>query len=373
MAGWNPAAVRAQYNLVLTEAEKAQILAQLPPAEDGNRYADAVFEGGGVKGTAFLGVLRCFSEVGIRWRKLAGTSAGSITAALVAAEIEIEELEAALGQLDYVEDLLSEPTSRFLFQRSPDRALDNPLGLVANLWVTQQLGKYSTDPLRDWVAGILGDRLHKFADLSTSPDLPWYQRRALKIVVSDITHGEMLVLPDDLERDVNQAAMKQYNLNRRDDFSVAEAVRLSSSIPFFFEPGRLGDATIVDGGILSNFPLWIFDLNQAAQPNPPIPRCPTFGFRIADEMAKFTIDSAIDVFSAMLTTIMVAKDRFHLRKNGQGRVINIDTTGVTATQFNLSNADKDRLYRQGYEATRAFLLNEWNWAEHLRSRGYDVA
>lgn len=48
------------------------------PAEDGRTYVDAVFEGGGVKGFAFLGALQVFHEHGIFFRKVAGTSAGRL-------------------------------------------------------------------------------------------------------------------------------------------------------------------------------------------------------------------------------------------------------------------------------------------------------
>ena len=51
---------------------------------------------------------------------------------------------------------------------------------------------------------------------------------------------------------------------------VADAVRMSMSIPIFFEPVRIQTATpndehlIVDGGMLSNFPVWLFDAAPAS-------------------------------------------------------------------------------------------------------------
>ncbi|MEO0378315.1 MAG: patatin-like phospholipase family protein, partial [Cyanobacteria bacterium P01_A01_bin.17] len=84
MSAWNPSEVNVSH---LTEEEVAFIQTKLPSVkgEDGTQqyYADAVFEGGGVKGTAFLGALRCFDDAGIQFRKVAGTSAGAITAAMV--------------------------------------------------------------------------------------------------------------------------------------------------------------------------------------------------------------------------------------------------------------------------------------------------
>ncbi|MGG6294657.1 patatin-like phospholipase family protein [Leptolyngbya sp. AN02str] len=374
MAIWNPAEVRDRNGLMLTLEEKAHILANLPTAPDGHRYADAVFEGGGVKGTAFLGALRCFSEVGLRWRKVAGTSAGAITAALVAADLTIEELESVIGQLDYEDELLAKKTSRFVFSGSPEKSLQRPLWLLANLWFTRQQGQYSTEPFKAWLQKALGDRLNTFNDLrwnipADQEDTHWHEKRALKVVISDISRGEMLVLPDDLDSDINQNLLKRLNLADKCDFSVPEAVRLSMSIPFFFAPGKLGDYTIVDGGILSNFPLWIYDAPPGGNP----PRCPTFGFRLSEarpETHNNSIDNAVALFSGMLQTMMNASDRYHLRENGQGRVVNIDTTGITATQFNLGSAEKDRLYCNGYLATKQFLLEQWNWSHHLHSRGY---
>ncbi|MEM9447987.1 MAG: patatin-like phospholipase family protein [Cyanobacteria bacterium P01_E01_bin.6] len=86
----------------MTEKEKADIREKLSePAEDGHIYADAVFEGGGVKGTAFIGAMRCFDDVGIKWRKLAGTSVGAITAAMLATGLSMDALEEIVAHLDY--------------------------------------------------------------------------------------------------------------------------------------------------------------------------------------------------------------------------------------------------------------------------------
>ncbi|SDG07994.1 Patatin-like phospholipase [Fontibacillus panacisegetis] len=85
----------------------------------------------------------------------------------------------------------------------------------------------------------------------------------LRIIASDITSGRILVLPDDLER----ISIKSKG------FEVARAVRMSYNIPYFFDPvllrlpPKLSKGKpfseqflhIVDGGLLSNFPLWLFD------------------------------------------------------------------------------------------------------------------
>lgn len=352
MTRWNPSLVREKAGLFLSDTEKTVIRAKLPVTE-GHYMADAVFEGGGVKGIAFLGALRCFSDVGVRWQRSAGTSAGAITAALVAADFTIQELEAIFGALDFDAEFLAQKTSPLIFNRTPGDDLSNPQWMVPNLMAVGQLGQYSTDPFKRWLEGVLGDRLRTFADIDRR------HGRDLRVIVSDISRGQMLVLPDDLDKIEPPLANKQA-------FEVAEAVRLSMSIPLFFEPGILGTSTIVDGGILSNFPLWLFDIATMRH----LPRWPTFGFRLTGQEDNRTIRSAVDVFTGMFQTMMTAGDRYHLRRNGQGRVIYMNTDGIEATQFNLSNADKDDLYRIGYEAAQQFLLEEWDWRQHLRLRGY---
>jgi NTE family protein len=138
---------------------------------------------------------------------------------------------------------------------------------------------------------------------------------------------------------------------------------------------------IVDGGILSNFPLWLYDVNPQVHKRTKIPRWPTFGFRLVekpdpsnqktDNPAK--IDAPSQLLIAIMRSMHVARDHYHLRKNGQGRVININTTGVEVTKFQLTNDDKDYLYQEGYKSTKDFLLYEWNWQKHLESRGYELA
>jgi NTE family protein len=356
MVDWHQ--VRERFNLRLTEEQLQRIRQKLPPApEPGMLYADGVFEGGGVLGTAFLGAARCCNEVGIRWKGLAGTSAGAITAALLASDLAIDELETLLGSLDFM-SFLSEKSSRFIWNGDPSKDLENPARMLVNLWLFHELGEYSTGPFREWLnSALVQGRVERFGDIGgTDPD------RQLKVVVSDLTNGEMRVLPDDLEKYPTTGPAAQ--------FQVADAVRLSMSIPFFFEPGQLGDAVIVDGGILSNFPLWIYDEPDPKKP----PAWPTFGFRLADRRTEGAaiITSPLKMLGAMLRTMMYASDRHYLSEHNKNRVIDIDITdsGVTTTKFNLTDEEKADLYRRGYEATRQFLLDRWSWQEHLRTRGF---
>lgn len=376
MPAWTPADVRQKYSLTVSTAERLEFEARMAPlVRDAAGYfnADAVFEGGGVLGLAFLGAARCCHEFGIRWQALAGTSAGALAATLLAADLPIEQLEHIFGQFDIL-DFLSQKTSRLIFNGDPGDDLDHPVQLLTNLALIRELGQYSTAPFAQWL-----DETLRWAGVPTFGDI-WDgnprapKDRQLKIVISDLTRGEMAVLPDDLEPPPEKDPSYRLKLTTRQRaFKVSEAVRLSISIPFFFEPGRLerpsGISTIVDGGILSNFPLWIYDLDK---PDQQPPDWPTFGFRLVDRSTESprAIDSVTGLLTAMLKTMMVAADRRYLSQRHLGRVIDIDLTELklSATSFNLNNKQKDALYVQGFNAVKRFFTRDWNWAQHVQLR-----
>ena len=82
------------------------------------------------------------------------------------------------------------------------------------------------------------------------------------MIASDLTNGRLVVLPDDLI---------QYGIDPG-SFSIAKAIRMSCSLPYFFEPVKLhtrGETSIiVDGGVLSNFPMWLFDRDNVKKTRP---------------------------------------------------------------------------------------------------------
>ncbi len=373
MSNWSPQQILQEPGVRMSATEKETILKKFPPPDEKNQiYADAIFEGGGVRGLAFLGALRCCHDLGINWRKLAGTSAGAITAAVLATDLSMDDLEELLGQLDY-SLFLTQKNSPLILNGDPADDLQSPAWTLLFLTISRQMGEYSAQPFRQWLEATLGKgHLHTFADVKQQ-----LKDRELKVVISNLTRGEMLVLPDDLRRQDSadsDALYKQLRLENPEDFSVAEAVRLSMSIPLFFEPGKLGNDLIVDGGILSNFPLWIYD-KQSVGSTPAMPRWFTFGFRLVDTgiESQVKINTPLSMLAAMFRTMMKARDRYHQREMDKGRVINIDVSeaGVTTTDFQLDGDRKAKLYRLGYVSTKRFFLSSnFSWEKHLKARGF---
>lgn len=347
---WDPTRTREENKLFLTEGEKQRIYENFAPLDPKQLKADGVFEGGGVLGIAFLGALRCCDEIGLKWCDLAGTSAGAITASLLAADYTIDELEKTMGELDYTQ-FLSEPVSSAV-------SVANSINHLAAFLMQQikgELGQYSSEPFYKWIKEMLDRKgIQCFGDLIT-------RNRKLKLIASDLTRAEMLVFPDSLKTPQYLEAAPLGAAS----YSIAKSVRMSMSIPLFFEPFRFHESIVVDGGVVSNFPLWIFDC-----PEGEVPDYPTFGFRLMDTNPSPQIKDPVDMVKALIRAMRYAHDQYYVQNKNQGRIVNIDLTDIntTATQFDLDDDSKDRLYVQGYLCAKLFFMNGWNWSKHLDAR-----
>ncbi|WOQ18054.1 patatin-like phospholipase family protein [Raineyella sp. W15-4] len=310
--------------------------------------ADLVMQGGGVKGIALVGAVEVLEERGYTFHRVAGTSAGAIAASLVAAGIPATRMVEILKTADY--------------RRFQDGSWwdDTLIGKVIDL-VTRN-GIYHGEYLRRWLGeqlrtyGAYG-RTGTFADLAyQDPDpehhpLPPERRFRLIVATSDISAGRLRYLPWDY-RDFGRDPSAE---------SVADAVRTSMSIPFFYRPVRWttpgGRRTwFVDGGMLSNFPVDVFDAPPGVTP-----RWPTFGIMLGSRPdatlgVANPVRGTLSFGFALLRTMMGFYDRMHIDEDGTiDRTIFIDTGKIRTTQFDLSDEDRDMLYRNGRTAAEQFL------------------
>jgi NTE family protein len=222
--------------------------------------------------------------------------------------------------------------------------LGTPLGLLL------EKGLYQGDRIEEWIHGLFQKKgKTKFGDMMQEGG------SRLKIIASDITKKEIVILPDDLPK---------YGIDPM-NFEISKAVRMSISIPLFFTPVviRYGkcESYIVDGGVLSNFPVWIFDVNGT-------PRWPTFGFRLVDTSASRCSAGKADLLSYAFDVLgaMIDEDQsIFMRDKDSVRTILIPTPGVRTTDFDLSPMDAFRLYQSGYESCQRF-LKQWDLQGYIR-------
>jgi NTE family protein len=319
------------------------------------------------------------SEVGYTFRGVAGTSAGAIAAALIAA---ISKTEGAVPMSVLRRYLDSLDFTRFMPEGKLHHFLDHHGGRVGALAadaaiLSHQMGLYSGDYLAEWLSPILGDELgvRTFGDLKLNEaddpgmSLPPGHEYRLVVHTADISRGQLVHLPWDYPL---------YGCPDRDAQDVIPALRASMSIPFFFEPvtfeardaevaipapdgGSIsqhyaaGTVTWVDGGLLRNFPIQAFDRVDGLPP-----RWPTIGIKLSSQHTQFgttsACDSSIDVGVGCLHTLLNEWDRYTLDEATAARTIFVDNGGLTATQFDLTKEQQDELFLNGVRAATQFVL-----------------
>ncbi|MHB9094607.1 MAG: patatin-like phospholipase family protein [Eubacteriales bacterium] len=309
--------------------------------------ANAVFEGGGVKGIGMAGALTVAGRY-YDWVYVAGTSAGAIVASLVAAGYTPEEIRDKIFSIDYKRFIDSDKWGRFPL-----------LGPLFKLKCS--LGMHKGDYIEEWVRENLRAKgVERFGDLIVRENAQNPQGRyRLRVIASDISTGNLLILPQDIAR---------YGIDP-DDLDVARAIRMSISIPFFFEPvslvydgedGKKNISYIVDGGVLSNFPVWLFDRDTGTE------GLPTLGFKLSgpNEGRPNHITGPFSMLTALFSTMVEAHDNRFIEERNFDRTVSIPTLGVRTTDFGISRQRVEALFYSGVNAATEF-FEGWDYSYYL--------
>jgi len=319
---------------------------------------DLVFQGGGIKGIGLVGAYSVLEERGYQPVNMAGASAGAILAALIAVGHSVNKLHSVMKELD--------------FTRFKDKSWEDhfPKFLSFPLSIIKDKGIYEGDEFHRWIEDQLGEGL-TFGDLRRNDlpmDAPSVYQHKVQVIVSDTTGRRMVVLPRDADK---------LGWDDPDRVPVALAVRMSMSFPIVFEPVRRrvpaddgAEHLIVDGGMLSNFPVWLFDAPEGREA-----KRKTFGLKLIVENPRDPIgkpgsvpnasdvevpkeqerQKTLEFLLSLISTMMEAPDRLYIESKKFEMTIGIPTLGVGTMQFRLSDELKDRLYESGREKANEFL------------------
>ncbi|MBS4217175.1 patatin-like phospholipase family protein [Bacillus sp. FJAT-49711] len=291
---------------------------------------DGVFSGGGIKGLALIGAYEVLEEKGFTFKRLAGTSAGAIMAAFIAAGYTSKEIGVLMDETDI---------KLFLDQRTTLL----PFAIAKWLLLYWRMGMYKGDELEEWLGKKMADKgVYTFKDLPPGK---------LRLIASDLTTGRLIVLPDDLET---------YGIPK-ETFPVARAIRMSCGIPFFFEPIKLrslsGENIIIDGGLLSNFPLWLFENENQKKPRP------VLGIKLSynmEEQPKREIKNGLSLFEALFSTMKDAHDARYISRKHEKDIVFIPIDESFSSEFTISGEKKHALIEKGRLRTKQFLM-KWTY------------
>jgi NTE family protein len=294
-------------------------------------YKNLVFEGGGVKGVAYGGALEVLeqSQITPQIERVAGTSAGAITATMVSLGYTAAEFIEIMMGLD--------------FSKLEDGGeLGGPLRLVEHYgWFK---GDYFLNMMESYVQRKAGSGRATFRDLAAGGGFK-----------------DLHVFGTNLSRQ----AVEEFSSQTTPDVAVADAVRISMSIPFFFEARSYAGDVYCDGGVLNNYPISAFDEQYTAEDpetgNAVLHRTPnaeTLGFHLdnheqpkphpIDNLKRFTggvFDALLDIQDILLKS----------NPGDELRTVFINDLGVKTTDFQLSDQTKWDLIAQGRVATAKYL------------------
>lgn len=291
------------------------------------RPTNLVFQGGGVKGIAYVGALRIVDDLEILpgVENVAGTSAGAITATLVALRYEPKEIEKMIFALNF---------TRF----------EDGGGLAGVFRLFRRYGFFKGDYFLDWMRGVVkqktGSEHTTFRQLEADGGF-----RHLRLFTTDVTSGEI----------------QELSVHTSPDLEVALAARMSMSIPLFFASiehkafakGQENQRHVfVDGGVLFNYPITTFDddtLNRQ-----------TLGFVLLDTRPASLrqpppIDSLLGYSRALVEAdLNVQVDELKFDRPNLVRTIVVNDLGVPTTDFQLCPSVKIALIKSGADCTCSY-------------------
>jgi NTE family protein len=346
---------------------------------------DVVFEGGGAKGSAFVGALTALTAAGHTTRRLIGTSAGAITATLLAAGFTPQEMLDAVNEKvngkPRFASFMDRPVASDFTQAQRDAsdtmhalkaihmpmfAADTALKMLMETPLYPTLfsivecgGVYAGIAFRNWLIEKLATKGIAAADtLATT-----FARTNvdLSVVASDTTDMEMLVL----------------NHRTAPGVPISWAVRMSMSIPMVWREvawdpswgtymgrSKTGNV-IVDGGVLSNFPIRLIaepapaimgdtdpmgalNLGLLLDENVPVPGVPPTPPTPVDEMR------VVQRLSRLMDTMMGAQDNEEMRRHA-AEICHLPVKGYGTTEFSMPDAKLQALIEAGKAAAEAHL------------------
>jgi hypothetical protein len=270
-----------------------------------------ILAGGGVRGTAYIGVLDFFDEVNINIKGMAGSSVGAVFSALHSVGYNHQELEKLLLALNY---------EQF-------RDLYLPFG--------KEFGLCKGDNFLKWIKKTL----------------------ELKIYGNDYTEGgNPPICFKDLDKDlfiiatdVCSSSAKEFSRYSTPDVEIAQAVRASISIPGFFKPVYDESACLVDGDIIKNLPIWTFSKNIVENHEN------ILEIRLESCSDIKTINNPFEYFNAVIDTASNISTDFVINlygRNDKFDFIKINTENIGLIDFSINDEQKRWLIERGYNTVK---------------------
>ena len=318
-----------------------------------------VFEGGGVKGIAYGGALSKLESRGILEgvTRVAGTSAGGITAVLLAFGYRADEVSEIVAGTNF------------------NDFADQDLGIIRDLYrLIRKYGFHKGDKFRNWIGKLIARKAGRkdttFGQLQQRVGQNGF--RSLYMVGTNLS-GQSVDI---------------YSHETEPDMQIRDATRITMSIPIYFQSVRRDKEVLVDGGVAWNYPINIFDLVKYVDDAPTgsaagdsgasgsLINRETLGFRLdtREEIDQNgpnwanvpkDIRNMKDYVAALFGFMFESLNKRHLGPEDWERTVFIETGGVKATDFDLPSRQIEMLIKKGEEGVEAY----FDWLDNREEPG----
>lgn len=323
-------------------------------AQDSTVVKNLVFEGAGIRGIAYAGAITELEARNIlpQVKRIGGTSAGAIIALMVA--------------LRYSPDTIVKIINSTAFQKFNDGSYAFVGGAIRT---GKYYGWYKGEEFEKWLSHIIfcktGNSNITFKQLHDKGYMDLY------VTATNLTKQRLVILSFE-----NYPHMK-----------VKDAVRISMSIPLYFEAVFMDSAgkvyyhpkkktgldVMVDGGIIGNFPIRMFDSTKyiyPQQPNTFMYNPQTLAFRIdskeqiendrtGNDLATMPINGFKQYMAAFYTIVIEKLNRQQLTKDDWRRTVSISDGGIAPRVRKLCPAELDTLIENGCKAVNEKMNDRW--------------
>lgn len=311
-------------------------------------YENLVFEGAGIRGLAYSGVIKQLEDHDImpQIKKVGGTSAGAITAFMIS--------------LGYNSTEIYEIISTTKFQKFNDGQFIFIGGFSR---MNSRYGWYRGGAFIKWLEKLIeektGDKDITFSQL--------LQKGYKELYIT----GTCL----------NKQKLLIFSAQTYPNMKIKDAVRISMSVPVYFEAVFIDQEgkvykkphakenldVVVDGGVIGNFPIFMFDsISNESGKLVRIPNKKTIGVRIDSEvqiqndslaqgLVKMPIYNMTDYLNAFYILILENLNRNTLTAEDWKRTISVGDTGISPRIKKLSGSQKQAFIDSGEKYTLEFL------------------
>lgn len=330
------------------------------------KIENLVFEGGGVLGIAYLGALSYLFQNGLMKDvlRVAGTSAGAISACILSFNLPFWDLRKISNTLDYKKVVSKGQLDHIGF--IPEDVIEVLGGLLEDINCVYRLmnnyGWFSTKYFYEWIQDVINEQF----DLTKK--LPPYTFEDFK---NPLIHKDNRPFFDlyVMGTDITMKTTQIFSYETTPKMEVAEAVRISMSVPLFFEAvrkeqvdsqGNSFSRVFCDGGLMNNYPLEIFDYPTFNANLYQGVNMFTLGFRFKNKFERNEIGNLWQYIESLLwVSSYMQQQNYESNPLNRERSIVIDTKDIHSLDFDIDVNDVVYrfLYRQGYNAAQEFFGN----------------